>query len=317
MTNQGDTDLNCECQYTLTLTDQIVRGNFSVMKDSFNHVPNIHEVVEDDTDEEYLYNEGSSSSPRNNEAINKTEEESDSRNEATYRKIPEISAKDKYTDHSDEESCDHRTEKTTEVIARNTEHRDAELDNDDSYTNESFYSDESYDEYEENVKPEEDSAKANDPSTETRLPPTYKLQDSCRTPESGISEGESREEAEELGNTPASLQIANRGTVKSSRSNPRMSKARRKNMSFTDEQVRRIERENQLLLRKIMAQQRPKDKVFQENARRTKTSSSAINRKKLQRQIEYDNMLMLQRIQQAKSCVMNIATKPGYRLTFV
>ncbi|EFN79669.1 hypothetical protein EAI_13777, partial [Harpegnathos saltator] len=63
------------------------------------------------------------------------------------------------------------------------------------------------------------------------------------------------------------------------------------NMSFTDEEMRKIERENQLLLRKIMAQQKPQHKVSEERIVQTRISSSAINRRKLQKKIDDDNMV--------------------------
>lgn len=94
-------------------------------------------------------------------------------------------------------------------------------------------------------------------------------------------------------------------------------KCRRWNMSFTDEEMRKIERENELLLRKIMAQQKPRHKILGEDTIQSRTSSSAINRKKLQKKIENDNMLLLRRIQQAKSCVFANTSKIGCRLTFL
>lgn len=69
-------------------------------------------------------------------------------------------------------------------------------------------------------------------------------------------------------------------------------RTRRKNMSFTDEEVRKIEHENELLLRKIMAQHQPRDKVFKGSIL-PKMSSSAINRKRLQKKIEGDNMVYI------------------------
>ncbi|KAK2580316.1 hypothetical protein KPH14_012553 [Odynerus spinipes] len=91
---------------------------------------------------------------------------------------------------------------------------------------------------------------------------------------------------------------------------------RRRNMTFTDEEVRKIERDNELLLRRIMAQHQPRDKVLKEGAL-PRMSSSAINRKRLQKKIEGDNMLLLRRIQQAKPCVIPKSTTPGYRMTFI
>lgn len=71
----------------------------------------------------------------------------------------------------------------------------------------------------------------------------------------------------------------------------KLRKCRRWNMSFTDEEMRKIERENELLLRKIMAQQKPRHKIFGEGTIQSRTSSSAINRKKLQKKIENDNVV--------------------------
>lgn len=68
-------------------------------------------------------------------------------------------------------------------------------------------------------------------------------------------------------------------------------RCRRWNMSFTDEEMRKIERENELLLRKIMAHQKPRQKVLGDDTVQSRTSSSAINRKKLQKKIENDNMV--------------------------
>lgn len=97
----------------------------------------------------------------------------------------------------------------------------------------------------------------------------------------------------------------------------RSRRCRRWNMSFTDEEMRKIERENELLLRKIMAQQKPRHKILGENTVQSRTSSSAINRKKLQKKIENDNVLLLRRIQQAKSCVFANTSRMGCRLTFL
>lgn len=65
----------------------------------------------------------------------------------------------------------------------------------------------------------------------------------------------------------------------------------RKNMSFTNEEIIKIERDNEILLRKIVAQQRSQKVKIQPSQK--KLSSSAINRRKLQRKIEGDNMVGL------------------------
>lgn len=68
-------------------------------------------------------------------------------------------------------------------------------------------------------------------------------------------------------------------------------RCRRWNMSFTDDEMRKIEYENEILLRKIMTQQKPRQKIVEERTVQPRVSSSAINRKKLQKKIEDDNMV--------------------------
>lgn len=63
----------------------------------------------------------------------------------------------------------------------------------------------------------------------------------------------------------------------------------RKNMSFTNDEVMKIERDNEFLLRRIMAQQKPQKPKYPPIQR--KVSSSEINRKKLQKRIDEDNMV--------------------------
>ncbi|XP_044005330.1 uncharacterized protein LOC122850261 [Aphidius gifuensis] len=74
---------------------------------------------------------------------------------------------------------------------------------------------------------------------------------------------------------------------------------RRKNMSFTNTETMRIERDNQLLLRKIMEQQKNSKCVLSQTNLRP--SSSGINRSRLQKKIEEDNLDLLRRIQNVKS----------------
>lgn len=86
----------------------------------------------------------------------------------------------------------------------------------------------------------------------------------------------------------------------------RQIKNRRKNMSFTDEEIRKIEWENQILLRKIMAQQKSKEKILHENIPPTRISSSAINRKRLQKKIESENIVCNKQIYlKAINCGIN------------
>lgn len=75
----------------------------------------------------------------------------------------------------------------------------------------------------------------------------------------------------------------------------------RKNMSFTNDEVRKIDHENHLLLKKILDKQavargeaghlRPPAKSM---------ASSAINRLRQQKKIEAENLMLLKRIQSAK-----------------
>lgn len=67
---------------------------------------------------------------------------------------------------------------------------------------------------------------------------------------------------------------------------------RRKNMSFSNVEMMRIERDNQLLLRKIMAQQK-NTKIVPVQVNSGRPSSSAINRQRLQRKIEEENMVFI------------------------
>ncbi|XP_011297973.1 cilia- and flagella-associated protein 97-like [Fopius arisanus] len=77
--------------------------------------------------------------------------------------------------------------------------------------------------------------------------------------------------------------------------------ARRKNMSFTNMEMMKIERENQCLLRKIMAQQRQKKSGRFSSGVAPRLASSAINRRRMQRRIDEDNITILRKIQEVKS----------------
>ncbi|KAG6796558.1 cilia- and flagella-associated protein 97 [Apis mellifera caucasica] len=255
-----DTQPDCRCQYTLTLTDEIVHEQFSEMKDSFNHVPSIHEVDEEETDEE--------------------------------------------------NACDLelKTPKDIELAADQLKDTADTIDEDSIYSNDSFCSDESCDESEETngtLRSLNDSHFSPHPQISTRK----------------FSHEEIKNEQEKSENITQNNEIINsigRSSISEDNSiGIKQVKNKRKNMSFTDEEIRKIEWENQILLRKIMAQQKPKEKVFYENIPPSRISSSAINRKKLQKKIENENILLLQRIQQTKSRVMNNMTKPGCRQTIL
>ncbi|XP_046488408.1 cilia- and flagella-associated protein 97 isoform X1 [Neodiprion pinetum] len=107
------------------------------------------------------------------------------------------------------------------------------------------------------------------------------------------------------------------GTVILEQQRRQLIRCGRRNMSFTNEDLRKIERENQLLLRKIMSHQKPQGKTVKPISGPPRTSSSAINRKRQQKKIEEDNMMLLRRIQQAKSCAMPRTSVPGCKLTML
>ncbi|XP_003703265.3 uncharacterized protein LOC100878107 [Megachile rotundata] len=253
MSSLKNHEINCECQYTLTLMDKVAETKCSEMKDSFNHVPSIHEVDEEDTDEEHI--------------------------------------------------CDHEidTSKDTQQITEVTEG----IDGDSIYSNESFCSDESYSESEEINN---SSRYLNDSHSSSRI--TAHKCDKKNNEDNG-PQSESVTINSDI-NSICKSSVCEDGSLAC-----KQLKSKRKNMSFTDAELRKIEWENQLLLRKIMAQQKPRDKVFHKNIQQPRISSSAINRRKLQRKIENENILLLQRIQQAKPCVMNTMTKSGYRQTIL
>lgn len=222
-------EINCECQYTLTFMDKVVAKTFSEMKDSFTHVPSIHEVDEEDTDEEHI--------------------------------------------------SDHESE-TCKDIQQITDITEA-LDEDSIYSNESFCSDESCDESEgTNVS----SRSLNDSHFSSQINDSKCDKD----------DNEDKDKQSEDATQNSDINLTRKSSICDDSSIAfKHSKSKRKNMSFTDEELRKIEWENQLLLKKIMAQQRPKDKVFHENIQQPRVSSSAINRRKLQRKIENENIVCI------------------------
>ncbi|XP_012224088.2 uncharacterized protein hmw [Linepithema humile] len=177
-------------------------------------------------------------------------------------------------------------------------------DDESAYVAESFYSDESCD--------GSDITNVTSRSLNSSLLLVNDLQNSQCSNRNDVEVDELRWEDDEscqLSDEPPRAATADR-LIKSRR-------CRRWNMSFTDEEMRRIERENELLLRKIMAQQKPRYKILGERTVQPGSSSSAINRRRLQKKIDDDNLLLLKRIQQAKSCVFSNASKTGCRLTFL
>lgn len=74
---------------------------------------------------------------------------------------------------------------------------------------------------------------------------------------------------------------------------------RRTNMSFTNEEYRKIKRDNELLIQRLEKLRKPQPKQSTV-VNQPRLSSSAINRRRQQKQIEHDNMILLKKIEQAK-----------------
>lgn len=221
---------DCGCRYTLTLMNEIVQKQSFEMKDSFNHVPSIHEVDEEETDEE---------------------------------------------DACDEQDKSCKDAKQSPDLTKDT------ADVDSIYSNDSFCSDESCDESEE----------VN--GTSRTINESYSSPQITER-KHNEEDGEAKNEQEGRENIKAISEITNSARQSSMSEDYTIGTKqirRRRNMSFTDEEMRKIDWENQILLRKIMAQQKPKEKFLRENASLPRISSSAINRKKLQKKIENENMV--------------------------
>lgn len=165
--------------------------------------------------------------------------------------------------------------KEDDVITQET--KDAS-DDESAYTGESFCSDESCDESEvTNI-----ASRSLNPSSLHDIA-NFQRSQSSNEQYADVSESVWKDESYSINDEPSRAATADR-LIRSKR-------CRRWNMSFTDEEMRRIERENELLLRKIMAQQKPRHKILGERSVQPRISSSAINRKKLQKRIEDDNMV--------------------------
>ncbi|XP_063233063.1 uncharacterized protein LOC134536913 [Bacillus rossius redtenbacheri] len=77
----------------------------------------------------------------------------------------------------------------------------------------------------------------------------------------------------------------------------------RLSMTFTNEEVRKIERENGLLLKKIQSNRKPHQKPGTALAGQPRLSSSAINRRRMQQRIDHDNMILMKKIQNVKVAI--------------
>ncbi|XP_017893018.1 cilia- and flagella-associated protein 97-like [Ceratina calcarata] len=213
----------------------------------------------------------------------------------SIHEVDEEETDEEYTYDQEGKNSDRTETEQTVALTKDT------VDEDTIYSNDSFCSDESCDE------------------SEGTNASSRSLDDSHFSPQ--ITNRQCIEESSKNEEKKCENAILENNITHSAQSEDeieiRQIRNRRRNMSFTDDELRKIEWENQILLKKIMAQQRPKERILHENVPPTRISSSAINRKKLQKKIENENILLLQRIQRAKSRVVNKMTKPGGRQTIL
>ncbi|CAH2055661.1 unnamed protein product, partial [Iphiclides podalirius] len=83
---------------------------------------------------------------------------------------------------------------------------------------------------------------------------------------------------------------------------------RRVNMSFTNERLREIERHNHILLNKILSARNVRKSSIppREQPPRRAAPPAAVHRRLQQRQIDRDNMILLKKIQRAKSSACSV-----------
>ncbi|XP_043462114.1 cilia- and flagella-associated protein 97-like [Leptopilina heterotoma] len=86
-------------------------------------------------------------------------------------------------------------------------------------------------------------------------------------------------------------------------SRKKQSELKKENKTFTTEELMKIERENLILMQKILKISTPQTKMKPQYIQST-YSCSAINRKKFQRKIEEENLILLKKIQQARPHVI-------------
>lgn len=91
-------------------------------------------------------------------------------------------------------------------------------------------------------------------------------------------------------------------------SEERRAKCGRKNMTFTNEQLREIERVNLILLKKIMNHRKPRTKS-QSQPPVNRRTSAAINRSRMEEKIERENKILLKKLQSAKGTTGTLSQK--------
>ncbi|KAJ8720863.1 hypothetical protein PYW08_006328 [Mythimna loreyi] len=163
----------------------------------------------------------------------------------------------------------------------------------EAYNEEDAYSDEFEDD-----KTEED-AKSEDEGSIDSVKSIPKSVDTSREPTTRSSVKLTKSQSSITSKPPGSM--SGRSTSFGSVSG---TKARRINMSFTNERLREIERHNHILLSKILSARNARKSSIpakEQEAPRRPVPSAAVCRKNQQRKIDHDNMILLKKIQRVKS----------------
>ncbi|CAH1634725.1 unnamed protein product [Spodoptera littoralis] len=172
------------------------------------------------------------------------------------------------------------------------EESESENEKTEVYNEEDAYSDE----FEEDKSEEEESVKS--------LPKSV-MSDTSREPTNRSSMKLTKSQSSITSHHKAPGSVSGRSTSFGSVSGL---KTRRINMSFTNERLREIERHNHILLTKILSARNTRKCSIpsREQEARKPVPSAAVCRKNQQRQIDHDNMILLKKIQRAKSSACSI-----------
>ncbi|XP_059060982.1 cilia- and flagella-associated protein 97-like isoform X2 [Achroia grisella] len=162
-----------------------------------------------------------------------------------------------------------------------------------SYKDDDVYSDEF----------EDDKSDDEDESIKTDL-------QSIKSNSDSISKGQFSQSSVKLTKSHSSMSTKHPASI-TSRSNYgsiSVPPTKRINMSFTNERLREIERHNHILLTKILSARNTRKSSIppREQPDRKPVPSAAVSRKKQQKQIDHDNMILLKKIQRAKSSSCSI-----------
>ncbi|XP_022823601.1 uncharacterized protein LOC111354392 [Spodoptera litura] len=172
------------------------------------------------------------------------------------------------------------------------EESESENEKTEVYNEEDAYSDE----FEEDKSEEEESVKS--------LPKSV-MSDTSREPTNRSSMKLTKSQSSIASHNKPPGSVSGRSTSFGSVSGL---KTRRINMSFTNERLREIERHNHILLTKILSARNTRKCSIpsREQEARKPVPSAAVCRKNQQRQIDHDNMILLKKIQRAKSSACSI-----------